>query len=189
MDSHHLSVAALGQGGHHLLAHLASADVSTNTDDGARDVPAHDQGQGSTGGGAAIAPIPPEQVATIHRGGLDAYKHLTGQGFGVGNVLVAEYVLGAQLVNDCGLQLVSFLQGIQGTYRGLLRLGFCALRFLVFGTAQLAKRCRRTFLSNLPTAVLGISSMNTTSSGSHQWANLPSKWASTSSRLSESFCS
>src|SRR5204863_7428747 len=38
-----------------------------------------------------------------------------------------------------------------------------------------AKRARRTFLSNFPTEVLGTSSMNSTRSGSHHFATLPSR--------------
>ncbi len=44
------------------------------------------------------------------------------------------------------------------------------------------KRSRRIFLSNLPTDVLGTSSMKTTSSGSHHLATLPSRKFRMSSR-------
>ena len=102
MDGHHLGVAALGQGGHHLLSNFAGAYLGAGFHNGARDVPAQYQGQRGAGSGAAIAPLAPEQIATVHRGRLDAQQHLAGSGLWIGDVLVSEYVLAAQLVNYRG---------------------------------------------------------------------------------------
>src|SRR6185295_1183581 len=49
---------------------------------------------------------------------------------------------------------------------------------------QVLKRSRRTFLSNLPTLVLGTASMNTTSSGSHHLATRGFRYSRISSAVS-----
>src|SRR5690606_30925667 len=49
-----------------------------------------------------------------------------------------------------------------------------------------AKRSRRSFLENLPTLVFGISSMKTTSSGSHHLATLSARYSRSASLVSSS---